>query len=245
MAHSHDDDTHACCSSTSSVHQTFDEMEFERGLWKPAMDGDVKRVKMLLAKGHDPNVQDSSGYTPLHYATRHGHSSVAVVLLEHGANVDATTPSVKSTPLHRAAAQGHIETVKTLLHHRANANLTDADGRTALHRSILGHTSSERTLQDNSYLDTCKLLLSHTDLEIKDKSGRTQCEVALDAYDEVLGKSVLENMKSEADLDELKGIKDMIDNTIKDVPEKNKIEIIEKLMEKCAATITEIEGNKN
>lgn len=35
MAHSHNDDTHACCQTNiSNVYQSLDEMVFERGLWQ-------------------------------------------------------------------------------------------------------------------------------------------------------------------------------------------------------------------
>ena len=54
------------CSSTSSTYaQSLSEMDFERGIWQAALDGDVKRVRKLLDKGTDPNLRDGSGYTAL------------------------------------------------------------------------------------------------------------------------------------------------------------------------------------
>ena len=41
------------------------ELEFERGLWQAASDGDTDRVKRLLRSGHSVNATDSSGYTAL------------------------------------------------------------------------------------------------------------------------------------------------------------------------------------
>ena len=54
------------CSSTSSTYaQSLSEMDFERGIWQAALDGDVNRVRKLLDKGTDPNSRDGSGYTAL------------------------------------------------------------------------------------------------------------------------------------------------------------------------------------
>jgi len=40
-------------------------MDFERGIWQAALDGNVKRVRTLLDKGGDPDARDGSGYTAL------------------------------------------------------------------------------------------------------------------------------------------------------------------------------------
>ena len=40
-------------------------MDFERGIWQAALDGDENRVRKLLDKGADPNLRDGSGYTAL------------------------------------------------------------------------------------------------------------------------------------------------------------------------------------
>ena len=54
------------CSSTSPTYaQSLSEMDFERGIWQAAPDGDVNRIRKLLDKGADPNLRDGSGYTAL------------------------------------------------------------------------------------------------------------------------------------------------------------------------------------
>ena len=40
-------------------------MDFERGIWQAALDGEVKRVRKLLDKGTGPNSRDGSGYAAL------------------------------------------------------------------------------------------------------------------------------------------------------------------------------------
>jgi len=52
-------------SKSSLYAQSLTEMDFERGIWQAALDGNVKRVRLLLDKGGDPDARDSSGYTAL------------------------------------------------------------------------------------------------------------------------------------------------------------------------------------
>ena len=40
-------------------------MDFDRGLWSAAMNGEVGRVEKLLSTGSSPKAVDSAGYTPL------------------------------------------------------------------------------------------------------------------------------------------------------------------------------------
>ena len=55
------------------------ELDFERGIWAAARDGEEERVRELLGKGTHPSQKDSSGYTALHYAARAGHMDVVQV----------------------------------------------------------------------------------------------------------------------------------------------------------------------
>lgn len=145
-------DTHrcACCShpaASPSVHQTLSEMEFERGIWSAAMDGDLQRVRSLVQKGTDPNLRDSAGYTALHYASRGGHLAVCSFLLEGGACASPQTPG-GATPLHRAAYCGHVDVVDLLLHHRADPELCDDDDASPLHKAA-----------ERGHLEVCQLLV--------------------------------------------------------------------------------------
>ncbi|XP_040052051.1 ankyrin repeat domain-containing protein 39 isoform X2 [Gasterosteus aculeatus] len=102
----------SCCShpvSSPSVYQTLTEMDFERGIWSAAMNGDLDRVQFLVQKGTDPNLRDSTGYTAL--------------------------TSGGATPLHRSAYCGHLDVVRLLLHHRADPKICDDDGASPLHKA--------------------------------------------------------------------------------------------------------------
>jgi hypothetical protein len=79
-------------------------------IYKPfsfsAMTGDLPRLRYLLEKGRNPNEEDKSGYTALHYAARCGYTAACALLLEAGANINATTRAGNSTALQRAALAG-------------------------------------------------------------------------------------------------------------------------------------------
>ncbi|XP_047448358.1 ankyrin repeat domain-containing protein 39 isoform X1 [Mugil cephalus] len=127
----------SCCShpvSSSSVYQTLNEMDFDRGIWSAAMDGDLERVKSLVQKGTDPNLRDAAGYTALHYGSRGGHLAVCKFLLENGACASPQTPG-SATPLHRSSYCGHLDVVRLLLHHRADPMLCDDDNSSPLHKA--------------------------------------------------------------------------------------------------------------
>ncbi|XP_026199434.1 ankyrin repeat domain-containing protein 39 [Anabas testudineus] len=142
----------SCCShpvSSPSVYQTLTEMDFERGIWSAALDGDLDRVKSMIHKGTDPNLRDSSGYTALHYASRIGHLAVCKFLLENGACASPETRG-GATPLHRSAYCGHLDVVRLLLHHRADPMLCDDDGASPLHKAA-----------ERGHEEVCLLLLEH------------------------------------------------------------------------------------
>ncbi|XP_060893597.1 ankyrin repeat domain-containing protein 39 [Labrus mixtus] len=161
----------SCCShkvSSPSVYQTLNEMDFERGIWSAAMDGDLERVKTLVQKGTDPDLRDAAGYTALHYASRSGHHTVCKFLLENGACASPQTPG-GATPLHRSAYCGHLDVVRLLLQHRADPMTCDDDGASPLHKA------AERGQEE-----VCQLLLEHSPALCSQVNKRLQlpCQLA-------------------------------------------------------------------
>lgn len=144
----HSDHSGGCCHAAPVPNQqSIDELDFERGIWAAARDGEEERVRELLGKGTHPSQKDSSGYTALHYAARAGHMDVVQLLLISGANVNATTGG-GTTPLHRAAYQGHKGVVETLLGAGANPSMQDCQGRTAAHKAVEGHANKGKEVLD-------------------------------------------------------------------------------------------------
>ncbi|XP_053980844.1 ankyrin repeat domain-containing protein 39-like isoform X1 [Hylaeus volcanicus] len=170
MEHSHGhNDQNVCCSSGNDlgIRQSLVEMEFERGIWYAAQYNDLDRVKTLLKKGISANVEDSAGYTALHYASRNGHYEMCKILLENDAKVNARTHCGHATALHRAAMQGHVNIVQLLLKSGADSNLKDVDGYTALHRAFIGRSES-----------VCKLLIPCTNLTLLSNNQQSAEQLA-------------------------------------------------------------------
>eukprot|EP00794_Sanderia_malayensis_P013820 gene13820-15265_t len=161
----------SCCSHEEpnkvQVRQSIDEMDFERGIWQAALDGNRERVQKLLDKGHSPDMKDASGYTALHYASRAGHTDIVKLLFQFKADANARTASGKDCPIHRAAYQGHSDVIKLLLDHGADPLLQNADGQTALHKA----TERRRDEVIELLLKICPKLK-----DVKDNRGRTAFE---------------------------------------------------------------------
>src|SRR5262245_42612335 len=93
-------------------------------------DGDVNGVRRLL--DIDPQCiefPDSLGNHPLHVAAYSGQTVLVRLLLEKGADVNASGDLGK-TPLHYAALDGEREVAKILLEHGADPSPTDDSGLT-------------------------------------------------------------------------------------------------------------------
>uniref|UniRef100_T1J714 Uncharacterized protein n=1 Tax=Strigamia maritima TaxID=126957 RepID=T1J714_STRMM len=142
-----------------------DEMEFERGIWPAALNGDFDQTEKTLLRGVDPNIKDQFGYTPLHYSARNGHLNICNLLLSKGADPNAKTKAGGATPLLRAAFCGHIEVVRCLLKSGANPLIVDDDCKSSLHKAA-----------ENKQMEIFDLLSSHETgsrlKEIRDIKGK-------------------------------------------------------------------------
>ena len=124
--------------------------------------------------------------SPLHLASDRGHRDVALVLLEHGADITAQT-KFGLTPLHEAS---NVEVARLLLEHGADATAQTKDGSTPLHvasdvevaRLLLEHgaDATARTRDGSMPLhrtwnvEVARLLLEHgADATARTKDGST------------------------------------------------------------------------
>jgi ankyrin repeat protein len=103
-------------------------------------------VQMLIKAGANPNLPYGSGYhyTPLIDASALGQTQIMKILLDEGADINATN-KYGATALHLAG--WHPEGINLLLAAGANPNTRDAHGDTPFEYALrIGHTNSAATL---------------------------------------------------------------------------------------------------
>jgi len=149
-----------------------------------AADRDVELMKELLS---DRDVNDASQKKYICDAAfpaavsrcrlifgaawRRPYLSVVQLLLHNGADPDAQRECIESScrskfPLHIAAADCDSDLVELLLQHGANVDVTDADGNTALHHSIVYRWNDVKSV-------VYVLLEKKADVNIVNRSGET------------------------------------------------------------------------
>jgi ankyrin repeat protein/ketosteroid isomerase-like protein len=97
-----------------------DEQVAAQRLMAAVTTGDVDEVRRLIAAGAEiderfPAVNGfNDAHTPLLVAARDGHTEIARLLLEAGADVNATEPTFGAVPLHKAVYNGHVELTRMI-----------------------------------------------------------------------------------------------------------------------------------
>jgi ankyrin repeat protein len=126
-------------------------------MWASAQ-GHSDMTEVLIARGADVNARSNvqrwerqntaeprekwlppGGLTPLLFAAREGCVACIGVLVNAGADVNATDPEGIG-PLLSALINGHYDAAAVLLERGANPNLADGTGRTALYAAVDFHT---------------------------------------------------------------------------------------------------------
>lgn len=99
-----------------------------------ASNGDIDTVRLLLSKGVNINGSNSYGCTPLHLAALKRHGAIVGLLLDQGANLNASciSSNLGYTPLHFAISKQYNDVVKLLINKGADINPNTKDGHTAL-----------------------------------------------------------------------------------------------------------------
>ncbi|KAM4652815.1 B-cell lymphoma 3 protein [Discoglossus pictus] len=156
-------------------------------------------LEVLLKAGKwDLESTNYQGMTALHVAIGTGRRDITLLLLEHGADVDAVDIKSGHSPLIQAVDSGSEELVALLLQRGAKVNAQTYAGNTAL------HVASGRGLAEVTRL----LLRSGADSGIKNCHNDTAMTVAKDRriIDILRGKSSSPNAQSEKYRGDIKDI---------------------------------------
>jgi ankyrin repeat protein len=121
----------------------------ETPLMTAAHSGNLDAVGVLLKHGANVNAKEPvRQQTALMWALGEKHTEVARKLIEHGADIRATT-TLGFTPLLFAVREGDLEATRTLLEAGADPNTTAKDDLSALHVATLrGHAKVAALLLD-------------------------------------------------------------------------------------------------
>ena len=131
------------------------------------MNGDIDEVQWQLDAGVDVNEESSTGLTPLHYAASSGHNDIVALLIERGANVNATDSGKGGTPLDYAHWGDQEEVIATLNAH--NAQREHEKGGEGIGQSSLIHDAA----LDGDIDEVQRQLDAGVDPNLKSSKGAT------------------------------------------------------------------------
>src|SRR6266404_566987 len=131
----------------STMHPT---QPFASPLYYAALYGLCSVVECLAVK-HPGDVTTDCGShgNPFHAACAKREIDTALILLQHGADINALDNSRRSA-LRRASENGRVDVVKFLLEQQADVNVQDDEGASPLHRAAM-----------SGFREACRLLLMH------------------------------------------------------------------------------------
>ncbi|KAI3339128.1 hypothetical protein F4824DRAFT_508504 [Ustulina deusta] len=138
-------------------------------------------VEQLLEKIYNSELQ-RYGLTALTHAARQGHKAVVQLLLDRGANINASN-WVNNTALIEAAREGHEAVVQLLLHYGANINASNRVNNTALIEAAReGHEAVVQLLLDyGANVDASNQVNTTALIEAAERGHKAVVQLLLDS----------------------------------------------------------------
>ena len=136
------------------------------------IQGDIEQVERFLDEGTQVDARDAEGITALMYASYHGQESIVNLLIERGANINASEYVDGRTALMDSSINGQSEMVELLLNHGADINAKSNTGWTALMWAVERKRNEVVALlvERGAYLDSMN------------DDGKTAVTVAFETY---------------------------------------------------------------
>ena len=112
-------------------------------------------MRHLCLAGGVLDCRDSVGRTPMTYACEHGHTSIVLILLEHGAAF-STASDLGAEPIHYATWAKNLEIVRALLRAGANPLAAIPKPNRETHQSYEQKLSNQRRFGQTPLHNVCE-----------------------------------------------------------------------------------------
>jgi ankyrin repeat protein len=171
-----------------------------------ACDGNTKLCHMLIETFRaNVNLVDDFGGTPLYDAFCHGHFRLIPFLYSKGARMPVGKTPELTFYLCAFAFEGNLEAVQYLIACGLNPNLTDYNGRTALHLAVCGN-----------HYNVVKYLVegSNASLSIVDYYGQTAVDDAQRLPDNTIAL-YLQNIRNDSSKQHLRVVNVLLKDLLK------------------------------
>ncbi len=122
--------------------------QLSRYLLRAAKAGDEEIIDVFIKSGHDLNVQDSKGYTPLILSAYHGHKVLVDKLLAAGAN-PCQKDKRGNSALMGAVFKGELGIARQLIAARCQDTSNNVGQTPAMYAALFGRLEILEELRQN------------------------------------------------------------------------------------------------
>ena len=152
----------------------------------------IKKIKNQSLLNESINIKNGSGKTALHVAASVGDHDGTKILLENGAEIEATDRNGE-TPLHSTARYASYKVMKLLLQHSSNVNAQSNSQQTPLHLAVKGLSTQNVSYKVRGFMCIRLLISFGADPRFKNDANKT----AREEIDELVSLFYTESCKTQ------------------------------------------------